>query len=77
MCKHGGELINHLFLHCEVAIEIWSGIHQVFGVARVMPRRVSECLGSLRGQMGNHLALHIWRVAPLCVMWCIWRERNN
>jgi len=26
--------------------------------------------------MGNRLALHLWRMAPLCLMWCLWRERN-
>jgi hypothetical protein len=46
MCKHGGESIDHLFLHCEVATEIWSGILQLFGIAWVMPRSVTECLGS-------------------------------
>jgi hypothetical protein len=41
-----------------------------------MPRKVSDCLGGWRGQLGNRLALHIWRMIPLCVMWCLWRERN-
>ena len=25
---------------------------------------------------GRDLAKAIWRMAPLCVIWCIWRERN-
>jgi hypothetical protein len=37
---------------------------------------VSDNLGSWRGQLGNRRALHIWRLVPLCVMWCLWRERN-
>jgi hypothetical protein len=28
------------------------------------------------GQRGNRTVLQIWRMAPLCVMWCQWRERN-
>ena len=59
MCKHGGESIDHLFLHCEVATQIWSALLQLFGVDWVMPRKVSECSGSWRGKLGNCLALHI------------------
>jgi hypothetical protein len=36
MCKHCGESVNHLFLHCEVATEIWSAFLQLFGVDWVM-----------------------------------------
>jgi hypothetical protein len=24
LCKHNGESIDHLLLHCEVAMEVWS-----------------------------------------------------
>jgi hypothetical protein len=49
MSKHGRESIDHLFLHCAVATKIWSVLLQLFGIDWVMPRRVSECLGSWRG----------------------------
>jgi hypothetical protein len=26
--------------------------------------------------MGSRNILEVWRLAPLCLMWCIWRERN-
>jgi hypothetical protein len=39
-----------------------------------MPRKMSDCLGSW--SWGNQLALHIWGIISLCVMWCIWQERN-
>ena len=50
---------------------------QLFGVNWVMPHKVSDCLGSWRGQLGNRLALHVWRLIPLCMMWCLWQERNT
>jgi hypothetical protein len=53
-----------------------SALLQLFGVAWVMPQKVSELLGSWRGQLGNRMALHLWRMAPLCLMWCLWREWN-
>jgi hypothetical protein len=76
MCKTCDEFINHLFLHCMVATELWNTILQLFGVVWVMPRSVKEMLGSWRGQGGNRLLMPIWRIAPLCLMWCLWKERN-
>jgi hypothetical protein len=49
---------------------------QLFGVTWVMLGKLKECLGSWRGQRGNRIVLQIWQMAPLCVMWCLWRERN-
>jgi hypothetical protein len=49
---------------------------QLFGVMWVMPDSVTDCLGSWRAQKGNRTVLQTWRMVPLCVMWCIWRERN-
>jgi hypothetical protein len=49
---------------------------QLFGVMWVMPCRLKECLGSWRGQKDNRTVLQILRMALLCVMWCLWRERN-
>jgi hypothetical protein len=28
-------------------------------------QKVSDCLGSWRGQLGNWLVLHIWRLDPI------------
>jgi hypothetical protein len=54
-----------------------SSLFQLFGVAWVMPQRVGELLVSWRGQLRYRTALEIWRLAYLCLMWCIWRERNT
>lgn len=35
-----------------------------------------EGWASCWGQMGNRLVLHLWRMAPLCLMSYLWRERN-
>jgi hypothetical protein len=71
MCKHKGESIDHLLLHCEVAIEVWNMVFQIFGVTWMMSSRIKEYLESWRGQRGNRTAIHIWKMAPLCVMWCL------
>jgi hypothetical protein len=76
MCKISRESIDHLFLHCMVATKSWRTILQMFGVEWVMPRSMKDMLGSWRGQKGNQTLIPIWRMAPLCLMWCVWRERN-
>jgi hypothetical protein len=76
MCKKSGESIDHVLLHCEVASKVWNMVCQLFGIMWVMPGSLKECLGSWRAQGGNRTILQIWRMAPLCVMWCLWRKRN-
>jgi hypothetical protein len=71
-----GEFIEHLLLRCEVARELWSYILTLFGVEWVMPRSVLELLTSWGASVGYGLAKEVWRLVPLCLMWCIWQERN-
>ena len=40
MCKVDGESIDHLFLHCPVAKELWDTVLSLFGVLWVMPQHV-------------------------------------
>ena len=49
MCKMSGESIDNLFLHCEVARDLWSAIFTLFAVQWVMPSRVRQLLYCWRG----------------------------
>jgi hypothetical protein len=42
-----------------------------------MPRTVLELLNSWRAAIRYGSAKEAWRLAPLCLLWCIWRERNT
>jgi hypothetical protein len=76
MCKKNGESIDHLLLHCEVACDLWSYILILFGVEWVMPRTVLKLLTNWGALVGYGCAKEAWRLASLCLLWCIWRERN-
>jgi hypothetical protein len=76
LCKKSGESIDHLLLHCEVARALWSYVLNLFGVEWVMPHSVLELLISWGAAIGSRHAKEVWRLAPLCLLWCIWRERN-
>ena len=52
ICKCNGELVDHLFLHCPVAMDLWAMVLGLFGVSWVMPQSV---LGLLRV-----LARQVW-----------------
>jgi hypothetical protein len=41
-----------------------------------MPRTVLELLSSWGAAIGCSHAKEAWRLAPLCLLWCIWREQN-
>jgi hypothetical protein len=41
-----------------------------------MPQRVKGWMGSCKRQLRHSNALEFWRLAHLCLMWCIWREMN-
>ena len=44
MCKSSGESVDHLFLHCPVARDLWSIVLGLFGVSWVIP----HCFGAVR-----------------------------
>jgi hypothetical protein len=77
MCRVDEETIDHLFLHCKVANELWDTVLSLFGMHWVMPRRVVDLLDCWQGRLGWHQNIEIWKAIPHCLMWCIWRERNE
>ena len=46
MCKGNGESIEHFFLHCPVAMDLWYMVLGLFGVSWVMPKSVVGLLAS-------------------------------
>ena len=77
MCKSNGESVDHLLLHCPIVYELWSMVFTLFGIHWAMPKTVVELLACWQGNFGHHCNGVIWMAVPHCLMWCIWRERNN
>ena len=76
MCKRCGESVDHLLLHCPIAWELWSLVFCLFGIQWVMPHAVLELFEAWQGKFARHRHIHVWRLVPHCLIWCIWRERN-
>ena len=58
MCKCNGESVDHLFLHCLIAMDLWSMILGLFGVSWVMPKSVGELLACWQGRFGQNHETH-------------------
>ena len=76
LCKQSGESVDHLLLHCSMALELWSLVFGLFGVDWVMPGKVLHLWADWEIRFGDQRNMVVWRMIPHCVMWCIWRERN-
>ena len=77
MRKSKGESVDYLLLHCPIVYEFWSMVFTLFDIHWVMPKSVVELLACWQGNFGHHCNGAIWMAVPHCLMWCIWRERNN
>jgi hypothetical protein len=59
MCKADGESIDHLFLHCPIAYDLWSFVFSLFGASWVMPCKLSDMISCWRGKFGRELSYEI------------------
>ena len=76
MCKRNAETTNHLLIHCDAASKLWNLFFSIFGIQWVMPGSVRDLFACWRQKSDRGNQRLAWRVVPLCLLWCIWRERN-
>ena len=67
--------MDHLLLHCGKAYRLWNLVFRSFGISWVLPKLVADTLFGWWNWFWKHLS-SIWNLAWLCLMWCLWRERN-
>jgi hypothetical protein len=75
LCKRDGESMDHILLHCDVAYALWNNIFSRFGISWVMPRSVLNLL-TCWWKSGSSRSATTWKMVPICIFLCIWRERN-
>jgi len=77
MCKLNSESINHLFLHCTVAIDLWHMFFSIFGISWTLPRNIKETVESWSFWKVSKAIKSIWKMVPDCIFWCLRTERNR
>jgi hypothetical protein len=76
LCKSNGESVDHLFIHCPMATDMWWMVFGMFGVQWVMPRTIMDLFSCWSGRLGSHDTVLVWKMIPHCLIWCLWHERN-
>jgi hypothetical protein len=76
MCKKDEESIDHLLLHCDCAQFLWNAFFSRVGLVWAMPRGVVNLLRSW-WLGGCSRSTVVWKMVPLCIMWCLWSECNG
>jgi hypothetical protein len=67
--------VDHHLLHCDAACALWNAIFSRFSLSWVMPRRVVDFFASW-WTGGRTRSAVVWKMVP-CLIWCLWRERND
>ena len=77
MCKEEEKTSVHILLHCPKACILWQLIFVLFGVQWVMHSSMRGFLLGWGGFPVGRKRINARKVAPLCLFWSIWRERNR
>jgi len=76
ICKENGESVDHLLLHCDATCVLWNAIFSRFSLFWVMPCRVLN-LFACWWTGGRSQSAVVWKMVPCCLIWCLWRGRND
>lgn len=76
-CDFVGESFNHLFLHCEVASNIWREVLNWFGGNFVTPPNLSYHWDCWNGEIGDKKLRKWCKLIWHASVWAIWRVRNE
>ena len=77
LCKTEEEMRDHVPLHCPKACILWQLVFALFNVQWVMHSLMRGMLLSWSHSFVGKKRKMTWKVAPLCLFWFIWKERNR
>ncbi|KAJ9700572.1 hypothetical protein PVL29_006059 [Vitis rotundifolia] len=77
LCKENEESADHILIHCGKARELWTLLLYMLGVLWVFSASVRNLLLEWKIKGIGKKRCAVWRMAPICLFWCIWGERNR
>ena len=69
--------MDHILIHCGKTRELWRMLLSSFGVVWVFPASVRNLLLKWKVKGLGKKKQAVWGLAPICLFWCIWGERNR
>ena len=76
LCLSEVETVDHLLLYYVKTRALRSLIFYLFGVDWVLSGSVKDTLLGWHGAFVGKTHKKAWQMAPLCIFWSIWKERN-
>ena len=77
LCKVEEETSDHLIIFCKKATMLWSLLFSLFDVQWVLHSSIKRNLIGWHGAFVRKRKEKARRVGPLCLMWTLWKERNE
>ncbi|KAG2686130.1 hypothetical protein I3843_10G155100 [Carya illinoinensis] len=62
---------------CDLARFLWCEVFACLAMPWVMPKTVEATLASWPSIRGRQQIKVMWKMIPICIMWCLWWERND
>ena len=76
-CGKAEEVMEHIFIHCPMILRLWTALFSAHGGGWVCPLLVKDLILGWDRLPSREKEYRLWRAAPLCLMWAIWKERNK
>ena len=77
LCYKEEESIDHILIQCSKARVLWELLFALFGVSWVLPYSVRDTLSGWSGFNMGKKRRKVWKAAPSCIFWAVWKERNR
>ncbi|RVX11584.1 LINE-1 retrotransposable element ORF2 protein [Vitis vinifera] len=77
LCCEEEKSIDHILIQCSKARVLWELLFALFGVTWVLPYSVRDTLSGWSGFNMGKKRRKVWKTAPLCIFWAVWKERNR
>ncbi|KAL4194746.1 hypothetical protein AMTRI_Chr05g61050 [Amborella trichopoda] len=75
LCEEGSNL--HLFIHCNLALNLWSRILCLFGLSCVISESRHALLSMYLDSHWQKVGRLLWKASMAATIWAIWLERNE
>ena len=76
-CRKNEEELEHLLVHCPKIWGFWATLTSVTRAAWACPHSVKDLLLCWNAFPIRKQVRKIWKVAPLYLIWAIWKEKQN